>query len=190
METWVALGRVADLVTLLAAALAFSGLASTWLTRPRVSFTAQWDSKDLATLRVQHFKGASPARNLYLGYAKFDESGALRSGELSSPWLATLVPGEAHTITLFDPKGATFGSPPSATERRIPVPQLGGIVVDVSWQRPMLPWLRTRRVYVWRAKSALLGAPIGSMVTGRAATKLLKAARSGSKIDLPTGAGS
>ncbi|GAA4063675.1 hypothetical protein GCM10022282_26450 [Agromyces indicus] len=149
MQAWSSIGQAADLLTIVAALLAISGAMSSWLTRPRVSVTATARGADSAQVYVTHVGGSRPARNLYYGIGILDDVGAARSGDLSSPWHLELVPGASYYFEIFDPENVVFAGPKGERETRIPLKRPSGLVLDVSWQRPLLPWLRTRRVIVW-----------------------------------------
>lgn len=169
MDGWGALGRIADVVTILAALLAFFGLLTTWLTRPRIEVVTSMLGRALY-VSVQHTKGSSPARNLYLGLGFLDDHGIARAGDGLMPWASALLAGDSRLLVLYDPEDMTFGNEPNDQEMRFPLGPTSGVIVDISWQRPILPWLRTRRVLLWPRVDRAAGR-LPALLKGRAAER-------------------
>lgn len=164
---WVVFGRIADAVTILAAALAFFGLLSTWLSRPRVEVTAYSTGPTDAYVNLTHVKGSSPLRNLYYGMGILNADGVAMAGG-DGPLTPTLLAGEGWYFRLYDPEVLTIQGDPQPKETRITTKRPWGVILDLSWQRPLLPWLRTRRVVVWSQEDREAGmAPV--VLKGRAA---------------------
>lgn len=162
-------------MTILAALVAFFGLLTTWLTRPHVEVTANsWDENS-ANVYLVHAKGSSPARNLYFGWGALDENGIARSGDGGYPWVPTLISGDSRFISVFDPDQVHHQGEPSDHEMRLPINKPFGIIMDLSWQRPMLPWLRTRRVVLWTQADRAAGKP-PTVLKGRAAERAYRVA--------------
>lgn len=148
---WIALGRLADVVTIAAATLAFFGVLATWLSRPRLTFTVD-GTGDSARISFRHARGSSPARNLDVEFAILRPDGVASSGDGGRQWTGwppNFYPGEFRFITVYDPRSSHMGSEPLPQEKRIVLGRPTGFICVISWQRPMLPWLRTRRVVMW-----------------------------------------
>jgi hypothetical protein len=170
VDGWSVVGRIADIVTIVAALIAFFGVLSAWLTRPRINVSAYSHDGNSAFVNVEHVKGSSPARNLYLAWGGLDEHGSARFGDGANPWVPTLLPGDSRSLHIFDPGSVSFGSDPSDREVRLPISKPFGIVMDISWQRPTLPWLRSRRVVVW-TQTARAAGEVPKVLKERAAAR-------------------
>ena len=176
MDGWITTEHVADVLTIAAAGLAFLGVMSTWLSRPRITVSATANDANSAFVWLSHAKGSSPARNLYLGFGVLDDHNVAQSGEGSGPWYGILLAGESRTIEIFDPMQSfhvtSDGKPASAssTQTWFQVSKPDGVILDLSWQRPMLSWLRVRRVAIWTKQSRANGkSPV--ILTGWRASK-------------------
>ena len=151
MVDWIALGRVADVLIIFAALLAFFGALATWLSRPRLKIEPVLTGRSTSTtILVRHEKGMLPARNVRLRWAALNVKGAAVRGDGESPWMAEMYPGSYRTLVFYDATEHFFAdSPDPRFEHRQEVPKSEGILIEVSWQRTVLSWLRVRRVIVW-----------------------------------------
>ncbi len=170
MDFWAIFGRTADGLTIVAAVIAFLGVASSWLSRPRLTISAHAISPDSAVINILHSAGSSPARNIFVGWGMLDFGGRAVSGDGPNPWVSVLMPGEYRMVSIYDPTHFSFGGDPDDHEMRQGIPREFGFIADLSWQRPMLPWLRIRRVVVWTVEARAVGSsPI--VLAGRTAKK-------------------
>ena len=175
MQTWSVLGPVADILTILAAMLAFSGAITSLLTRPRVVVSATSDDPLAAFIAIQHDRGQRPARNIFRGEGVLDENDIAQSGEGAGPWLPVLNPGDYRNIHVFDPAQYFFGGEPNERETRMPISLPYGLILDISWDHPVLPFLRTRRVVLWTSSERFAAKP-PTVLRGRAANRAFRIA--------------
>jgi len=157
LDSWTVVGNVADVATLFATVLALFGLVTAWLSRPRVTVTADAMSPDWMRIQVAHSKGSNSARNLNLNWGGLNDRGVAMFGDGSSLWGPVLVAGDSGSIEFFDSAGMSYGSEPGPREIRIEVKKPNGLIVSVSWQRPVFSWLRTQRVVLWTTKQRAAG---------------------------------
>lgn len=174
MDAWTVLAQIANVVTIFAALIAFFGLLSTWLTRPRIKVTADaWDPNS-ARINVWHSKGLSPARNFFLGQFTLGEDDIALAGE-DMPWVSTLIPGDSRFISIYDTDEVVHSGKRNKRETRIRIEKPFGFIMGVSWQRPILRWLRTRQVVLWSQEERANGkTPV--VLKGRKAARIYKAA--------------
>jgi hypothetical protein len=172
---WNIVGNVADLATLFATILAILGLLTAWLSRPRLTVAANAMSPDALMIRVAHSKGSNSARNLNLSWGGLNADGRAMFGDGSSLWGPVFVAGDSGSITFYDPAGMSWGSPPEPHEIRIEVKKPHGLVVSVSWQRPVLSWLRTQRVVLWTVTERAAGTQPRVLEGARAWSQFRKA---------------
>lgn len=169
---WEFIVWAANGLTIIAGVIAVFGVTSSWLSRARVGVDAFASSSDSATIHVSHLKGASPAMNLFMGFGALDEAGRARSGEGTGPWVPALLPGLGRSLTVYDPKTSFFSGGPHAEETRLELPMPLGLIVDITWQRPMRRWLRDRTVVLWSCE-ARANAEKPQILRGRKALKAL-----------------
>lgn len=163
-DAWLVFGRTADVLTVIAALIAIAGIASAWLSRPRLSITVDSDSS--LRVHVRHVTGAAPARNLAYRQVMLNDGGEPHAGDGFIPWASALAMGEFKLLEFFDPASHFYSSPPRDFETRMPLPAGHGVVLMIEWQRHMAPWLRTSRVVVWNPKGTL-GAHKPVLLKGR-----------------------
>lgn len=181
MDPSTVVGWIANILTIVAAIIALLGVAATWLTRPRLQLTAHAHSAASASINLHHGKGSAPARNLYLGWgAGIGDDGIAMMGDGGGLWTTMLVPGTGRTLTIFDPKEMFFSSPASESETRFEAPAPAGFIAELSWQRTMVPWLRTNRVVLWSKAARIAGEP-PIVLKGRAGARAYASAMSAPK---------
>jgi hypothetical protein len=113
------IGRVADVLTIFAAAIAFFGVGSAWLSRPRLTVTADADDANSARIVLAYQKGSSRARNLYYGWLSSDEKGIVHSGDGPNAWRPAIIPGETQLVEVFDPDEVHHMDKPGDHETRL-----------------------------------------------------------------------
>jgi hypothetical protein len=181
LSFWVVFGRVADALTIIAALVAFFGVLSTWLSRPRVEITTHCSGPTDSYVTLTHRAGSSPLRNLHYGMGVLNEDGIAMAGG-DGPLTPTLLAGESWYFRLYDPDILTIQGDPRPKETRISAKQPWGVILDLSWQRPLLPWSRTRRVVAWSQSDREAGRP-PVVLKGRAAARACAKAMSPSRAD-------
>lgn len=171
---WSAFGRAADVLTVIAAVVALAGLLWTWMVRPRLDVSVSYSDDYHVLISIRHAKGAAPARYLSLGRVWLDASGRSKAGDASPLWLPELLPGAWQSITMFDP-GRYFQTPPPPPESSVELGADDGAVCYVSWQRPLVPWLRTGVAVSWLPSDRAAMRP-PTVTKGRTGLKQFRAA--------------
>jgi hypothetical protein len=175
-DGWSTVSHWADLLTIAAALIAFVGVLSTVLSMPRLSFVTNYASPDLASLSVFHSKGSSVARNISIGIEFLEADGKARSGDgRIGGDNRELMLGSSIWIQVHD-RSVTMSPTVSTSELRIELDKPRGFLLTVTWQRPLLPWMRARRIFRWtQAERAAGTKPV--LLAGLAARRAVKAAR-------------
>lgn len=165
----------ADILTIVAALIAIFGLAATWFSRPRVTVSTMNSQSDSATIFVVHRSGANAAQHFFKGFGALNSEGYAVFGHGAEPWFESLVPGDSRALTFFDPAQVFYSGDPWIGETRTALGPEFGFIVDISWPRQMLPWLRHSRVVVWTLENRRAGLP-PAVLKGRKARSVYRKA--------------
>ena len=179
LGTWQAVGRVADVVTIVAAALALLALYplyTIWRTRPKIAIQITPSSFGNAEVQVFHEAGsASIAKYFTVGWGVLNEDNVsmLGDGQVWAEW----DPYKAVRVEIVE------GEPEGVTEdytnewMKVRIPRNGGFMVEASWQEPLRPWRRAKKVVLWTQSDRTKGAPpreLGRREAKRASDASLK----------------
>lgn len=175
-DFWPWFGRVANVITVLAGAIAFAGVVSEVLGRARLSVTHQFLSSVAPSLTmVVSSTGSSPVRDLVLNVGRLDENGFSMIGD-GCPAPATLSRGEAVSVMGYEPEEVRFGSPPRVRECRFPIGAGEGWFLTVQYQSPIRRWRRSSRTYAWLPERRF-ACDVPEELTGRKEIKFLERTR-------------
>lgn len=182
MDSAVLVGWIANILTIIAASIALFGVAATWFSRPQLEVTAHANGSSGATIGLFHTKGSAPASNIFLGWgAGVGDDGVAMMGDGQMLWTSILVPGSGKNLVIHDPAQWHLLSPPREDETRLEIGPEGGFVAKVSWQRTMVPWLRTNYVVHWSNSARKAGqSPV--VAKGRTASQIYESATRPPKI--------
>lgn len=176
---WQVVGRIADVVTIVAAALALLSLYplyTTWRTRPKIVIGVVTDSFGIAEVQVFHESGSA-------GIAKYFTVGW---GVLNEDNVSML--GDGYGWPEWDRYKAlrvefVEGEPAGVTEdytnewMKVRIPSNGGFMVEASWQQPLRQWRRATKVVLWTQSDRANGLPprkLGRRDAKRASSASLK----------------
>ncbi len=175
VDGWVIIGRIGDVAGLVATAVALIGLVYALLVRPRLNVFAEHQGGQRMMIFVWHQHGATPAHNVSWRWASLMEGGRALAGESGTTWGETssaMLPDDYRHIEFTDGASWLEGAP---TVHHVEVQPPLGVLCEISWQRPLLPWTRARRVIRWsREDRAAGGGPV--RLVGRRARRELEVA--------------
>lgn len=175
-DVWVVISRVGDVAGLIATAVALTGLAYALLVRPRLNVFAEHQGGDRLLVFVWHQSGAAPAHNVCWRWASLLGDGRALAAESGGTWgvsPSTVLSGEYRHIEFTD--GPTSTLPGFTSVHHVQVPLPYGVLCEVSWQRPLLPWLRARSVIRWSQEDRAAGRGPVRLVGRRARDELATA---------------
>lgn len=168
----------ADVATLIAFVIALAGIGERWLTRPRPAVEVRPEPPTRSpspVIVIENKGGARALRHVGLRYVVTPvRYGSL--GDDGPAWKPELRPGEHVTIQFHDSSSHFFGSAPRHNEERFPLDRGQGIMIELSWDGPVLPWRRGSRVVLWSSEDREAGrAPV--VLKGRQARAAFAKAR-------------
>ncbi|TXK17428.1 hypothetical protein [Homoserinibacter sp. GY 40078] len=146
-DAWLAFSRAADILTVLAAAIAILGVLAAWLSRPRLTIHPFVDQSGL-TVSIINSRGSRPAYNLDWVWEGLNDLGEARHGT-GEPWQNSLHPGEGRTLYLY---AVNTNLDHEADARDVTLPQLvpdEGALVVFRWRHPVLTWVRAWVMLRW-----------------------------------------
>ena len=166
---------IADYATIVASVIAVAGVVAIWLSRPRVAVDVQVDNQNSASISVRHRKGTAPIRSLHYALIGLNEAGESRYGDGMGLWAPEIVEGSWALLSLYDPAEVQWSGELRDFELRRDVTGEYGVLVGLSWQRPLLPWLRAYRTVIWPLTVRREGGPM-QVISGRAAKRAFERA--------------
>lgn len=142
-------GNLADWVTLGAFTLTLIGLLSAFLTRGRLrSYLFTTPSSRSFTLTLSN-AGASPVQQIAYHRAWITRAGRPIAGDVTTPLVQALYPGENFRLEIFDSEEVTWSGDERSDELRMPSPSSAdGAVVVLTWRNAFIPWRRGRRAFI------------------------------------------
>ncbi|KAA9108051.1 thioredoxin domain-containing protein [Microbacterium rhizomatis] len=169
-------GFVANLITVIAGALAIAGVIWAYLGRAKLGVTSHVGPGPMPTMTLTLTSvGANPVRSLQLSAGTLDENGFSMRGDGAGN-RPSLERGQVMSVIGYEPAVTRFGSPEREDERRLPLEHGNGFYVTVQWQSPLFPWRRASRTYSWPPQRRV--ASEGALrLTGRKEIAFLERAR-------------
>ncbi len=161
LGSWQVVGRVADAVTIVAAALALLALYplyTTWRTRPKIAIRMTPPSYGIAEVQVLHERGsAGIAKYVTVGWGVLSEDNVsmLGEGHLWAEW----DPYKTVRVEFVEGEPAGVTGDSAKEWMKVRIPSNGGFMVEVSWQHPLRPWRRVQKVVLWTRSDRTIGAP-------------------------------
>jgi hypothetical protein len=167
-DAWTVLAHTADIVGLVAFLLVVLGIVASVFTRPRVQVQSIATDPLVLTAWISYLKGSRPATNVAVAYGGLDADGVARSGDGALWRSAAMLPGDGEWIVINDSSSPVLPDP-SGKSVRFQVDMPSGILLAVTWDHPLAPGLRSRRVVLWTPTARASGiSPV--VLKGRKAT--------------------
>ncbi|KQV08151.1 hypothetical protein ASC63_13525 [Leifsonia sp. Root112D2] len=114
-------------------------------------------------VKIRLRKGMTPIRSLRMSWASIDEAEVAWSGDGDEHegigLTSALYPDAQFLLHIDDMDQVEVVDEPRENEVRLGVRSDRGFVMDVNWQRPFIPWLRTHCYVVWAPAKRATGAP-------------------------------
>jgi hypothetical protein len=172
-DAWLGFSRAADVLTVVAAAIAILGVISAWLSRPRLTIHP-FISQSVLTVSIINSRGSRPAYNLDWIWEGLNDLGEARHGT-GEPWQNALHPGEGRTLYLY-PVDTQLDYATDPRDVTLPhlLPDEGALVV-FRWKHPVVTWVRAWAMLLWTRDAREASQP-PELLRGIAAWRAYRAA--------------
>lgn len=144
----VAMTHLANWITIIAGMIAIAGIASAYLSRPRLEIRVVHFGN--VTVTLSNARGGRPVKDVTVSQSIMDEQGHLLRGDGHLALVTSLHRGEFAQIELHDPDDCVHMDPPREKEIRFDLRAGEIALVPITWQSSILPWTRSGRLVVWR----------------------------------------
>lgn len=141
--------HVANWMTILAGVIAIVGVASAYLSRPRLELRVMHVVDATMNIHLSNARGGRPVKDITVSQSIMDQQGRLLRGDGHMSLVTSLHRGEFAQIELHDPDDCIHMDPPREKEIRFDLRSGEIALIPITWQSTIVPWLRTGRLVIW-----------------------------------------
>ncbi|MEJ1922736.1 hypothetical protein [Microbacterium sp. KHB019] len=135
-------------MTIVAGVIAIIGVASAYLSRPRLEIRLTHSAE--VTIHLSNARGGRPVKDITVSQSIMDQQGRPLRGDGHLPLVSALHRGEFAATELQDPDECIHMDPPREKEIRFDVRPGEIALIPITWQSAILPWTRSGRLVIWR----------------------------------------
>lgn len=165
----------ADVLTIVAAGIALWGIYAVFRSRPRVSIAVTDFGRYAVSIRIRNDEGTEPLRDVLVAKGMLNGEGTLTSWDGSGQWVPIVGPNQALLVLIFDPDETKVTGTARPHELNHPVGRGAGVLMEITWRDPLVPWKRVHRAIRWTLDERAAGI-LPTTLRGRAAKRALRAA--------------